>query len=141
MSDQRPFDDERAKELENAALEAMKNSYAPYSTFPVGAALLDAQGRVHLGCNVENASLGLSVCAERVAVFRAVADGAREFTAVAIATTSDTLTPPCGACRQVLYEFAPELVILLINSKGERARYRLKELMPLAFTDYRAGDE
>jgi len=134
------LDGERTAELEAAALTAMENAYAPYSSFSVGAALLDADGRIHLGCNIENASLGLSICAERVALFSAVAGGAREFSAVAIATGADELTPPCGACRQVLYEFAPDLTILLINRNGKRARYQLKELMPLAFTDYRHED-
>ncbi len=127
----------QAEELEVKALEVMERAYAPYSSFQVGTALLDREGTIHLGCNVENASLGLSICAERVALFRAVADGSRRFAAIAIATAADELTPPCGACRQVLYEFAPDLVILLVNRKGEKARYRLKELMPLAFTDYR----
>src|SRR5471030_1443505 len=89
-----------------AATAAHERAYAPYSRFPVGAALLGASGRIHNGCNVENASYGLTSCAERNAVFGAVAAGERTFLAVAVVTAAETLTPPCGACRQVLVEFA-----------------------------------
>lgn len=131
------IDEVTARGLEEAALSAMAKAYAPYSGFRVGAALLDREGRIHLGCNVENASLGLSICAERNAVFHAVAEGAREYQAVAIATDSDELTPPCGACRQVLLEFAPELEVRMVNSKGESRSYGLGELLPFAFHDFR----
>jgi cytidine deaminase len=131
------IDDSTARGLEGAALSVLSHAWAPYSRFRVGAALLDAEGRIHVGCNVENASLGLSICAERSAVFRAVAEGAREFVAVAIASDAETLTPPCGACRQVLLEFAPHLQVLLVNSRGERRSHSLEELLPLAFHDFR----
>lgn len=125
-------------QLIEAAAAARRNAHAPYSGFAVGAALLDASGRVHVGANVENASLGLSVCAERVAVGRAVSDGARAFVAIAVVTDADTLTAPCGACRQVLVEFAPHLRILLASPRAGRAEYRLDDLLAHPFTDYRA---
>lgn len=134
------IDEAVTKSLEEAALAVLHHAHAPYSKFRVGAALLDDTGEIHLGCNVENASLGLSSCAERNAVFRAVAEGRREFTAVAIATEAEELTPPCGACRQVLLEFAPRLKILLVNSHGQREWHCLDELLPLAFHDFRRED-
>lgn len=127
--------------LRDAALKALTHAHAPYSGFAVGAALLDSEGKVYSGCNVENASLGLSVCAERTAVFKAVSEGARSFRAIAIATRAPELTPPCGACRQVLLEFAPELVVVLVNAKGDTSQYRLSELMPHAFTDFREKEK
>jgi cytidine deaminase len=127
--------------LGDAALEALKHAHVPYSGFAVGAALLDSQGKVHSGCNVENASLGLSVCAERTAIFKAVSEGARSFLGIAIATFALELTPPCGACRQVLREFASDLPVVLVNDKGDTAQYQLSELMPFAFTDFREKEK
>jgi len=127
--------------LVDAARRALVHSYAPYSHFPVAAALLDQDGEVHLGVNVENASLGLSICAERTAVFRAVADGRRRFRAVAVATPTAAPTAPCGACRQVLLEFGgPDLVVWLAGRGGDVAEHRLAELLPHAFDTYRQGD-
>ena len=123
--------------LEQAALDVRKRAYAPYSGFAVGAAALDSEGRIHPGVNVENASLGLSICAERAAVLRAASEGARSLVAVAIATDGDELTPPCGACRQVLIEFGPDMEVILINPEGQRACYRLEELLAHPFLDYR----
>lgn len=131
------IEDATVQRLSEAALAALERAHAPYSGFQVGAALLDAQGGIHTGCNVENASLGLSSCAERNAVFRAVAEGRRDFRALVIATTAEELTPPCGACRQVLVEFAPDLEILLVNTNGQRERHALGELLPRAFLDFR----
>ncbi len=119
--------------LANAALGARDHAHAPYSKFRVGAALEDASGRVYTGCNVENATYGLTLCAERVAVFKAISEGAREFRRIAIAADTDTLTPPCGACRQILWEFCGDIEIMLVNPRGKSEALRLKELFPRAF--------
>lgn len=116
-----------------AALAARENAFAPYSKFRVGAALEDADGRIHTGCNVENATFGLTVCAERVAVLKAISEGARKFRRVAIAADTGALTPPCGACRQILWEFCGDLEIVLVNARGKRETYRLKDLFPKPF--------
>ena len=104
--------------LQAAALATRENAHAPYSKFRVGAALEDTSGRVHTGCNIENATYGLTLCAERVAVFKAISEGAREFRRIAIAADTDTLTPPCGACRQILWEFCGDIEIVLLNLRG-----------------------
>jgi len=119
--------------LQAAALAARENAHAPYSKFRVGAALQDTGGRIHTGCNVENATYGLTLCAERVAVFKAISEGAREFQRIAIAADSETLTPPCGACRQILWEFCGDIEIVLVNLRGKSETLRLKELFPRAF--------
>ena len=119
--------------LAAAALAARENAHAPYSTFRVGAALEDATGRVHTGCNIENATYGLTICAERVAVFKAMSEGARDFRRIAIAADTESLTPPCGACRQILWEFCGDLEILLVNPRGKSETIQLKELFPRAF--------
>jgi cytidine deaminase len=119
--------------LQAAALAARENAHAPYSKFRVGAALEDSSGRVHTGCNVENATYGLTLCAERVAVFKAISEGAREFRRIAIAADTETLTPPCGACRQILWEFCGDIEIVLVNPRGKNETLRLKELIPRAF--------
>jgi cytidine deaminase len=124
----------QAEQLLTIARKAAARAYAPYSKFSVGAAVLDDQGRVHAGCNVENASFGLTVCAERHAVAAAVLAGARHLRAVAIYTPTDLLTPPCGACRQVLSEFGGnELEVLMVNRLGEQTSTRLGELLPSGF--------
>ncbi len=120
--------------LVDAALSVRKKAYAPYSRFKVGAALLTDDGEIFLGCNVENASYGATICAERHAVGNAVAAGKREFVQLAIATSTSPPSPPCGICRQVLGEFAPKLKILLVNPKGEVVRIRLDKLLPMAFS-------
>ncbi|MFQ5956401.1 MAG: cytidine deaminase [Candidatus Brocadiales bacterium] len=119
-------------ELVKQAREARKRSYSPYSRFGVGAALRTTSGKVYLGCNVENCSYGLTVCAERVAVYNAVSDGSRDFEALAIYTEAEDLTPPCGACRQVLWEFSKDLVIIIANHGGEE-ELKLSELLPKPF--------
>ncbi len=119
--------------LIEASLAARRNAHAPYSNFLVGAALEDGAGRVHTGCNVENATYGLSVCAERVAVLKAVSEGARKFTRIAIAADTATLTPPCGACRQILWEFCGDIEIILTNLDGVTETLRLSTLLPRAF--------
>jgi cytidine deaminase len=116
-----------------AALQARLNAHAPYSHFLVGAALEDANGRIHTGCNVENATYGLTVCAERVAVFKAMSEGVREFRRIAVAADTDTLTPPCGACRQILWEFCGDIEVTLVNPRGASETLRMKDLFPRAF--------
>jgi cytidine deaminase len=119
--------------LRERATQAMMNAYAPYSGFKVGAALLADDGVISEGCNVENASYPAGICGERSAVGTAVARGARHFIAMAIVTEADHSTPPCGICRQVLQEFAPELPILSITRDGEETRWTLAQLLPHAF--------
>ncbi len=120
-------------ELLAAALAARHHAHAPYSHFRVGAALEDSVGRIHTGCNVENATYGLTVCAERIAVFKAISEGVREFRRIAVAADTETLTPPCGACRQILWEFCGDIEVLLINPRGKSETLRMKELFPRAF--------
>src|SRR5712672_4051392 len=112
--------------LISAALNARQYAHAPYSKFKVGAALEDDAGRIHTGCNVENATYGLTLCAERVAVFKAVSEGVRKFQRIAIAADTDNLTPPCGACRQILWEFCGDVEIILVNLHGKIETYGLK---------------
>lgn len=132
---------DRRDELVAAARAALLNSHSPYSRFRVGAALLDADGAIHTGTNVENASLGLSVCAERVAVFKAVAEGQRTVTAVAVATETDEPTPPCGACRQVLREFCSDDVPVWFVGRGDEVEEStIADLLPRSFITYLKGD-
>ena len=116
-----------------AALAVRENAFAPFSKFKVGAAIEDTDGEVYTGCNVENATYGLTVCAERVAVFKAISEGARQFRRIAVAADSETLTPPCGACRQILWEFCGDIEIVLVNPRGKIETWRLKELFPRPF--------
>ena len=119
--------------LLDAALAARQNAHAPFSKFQVGAAIETADGRIFTGCNVENATYGLTVCAERVAVFKAISEGARKFTRIAVAADTDVLTPPCGACRQILWEFCGDIPIILVNPRGKTETYQLKDLFPKPF--------
>jgi cytidine deaminase len=119
--------------LLEAALAARQHAHAPFSSFRVGAALEDASGRIHTGCNIENATYGLTLCAERVAVFKAVSEGVREFRRIAVAADADSLTPPCGACRQILWEFCGDIEVILTNPRGARESLRLAELLPRPF--------
>ena len=115
------------------ARAARDRAYAPYSQFDVGAALLADDGRVIPGANVENASYGLSMCAERTAAFRAASEGARRLVAVAVVASNEEPTWPCGACRQVLWEFGPDMVVVSEGSAGRREERRLADLLPDAF--------
>lgn len=116
-----------------AARDARARAYAPYSHFPVGAAIQLADGRIFAGSNVESASYGLTMCAERVALFKAVSDGARSFSAVAVVADTDAPTPPCGACRQVLWEHCGDVPVVIANLHGIAAEIRLRDLLPLPF--------
>jgi cytidine deaminase len=128
------FDRDAARRLLRLAREARANAYAPYSDFPVGAALLASDGRVFAGVNVENASLGLTTCAERTAVVSAIAAGAPGFRAIAVAGPDDTLPcPPCGSCRQILYEANPDLTVVTVGEDGDPRVTPLRELIPFAF--------
>lgn len=130
--------------LVQKAIEMTKMSYVPYSHFHVGAALLDKNGKVWTGCNIENATFGATNCAERTAIFKAVSDGAREFTAIAIVggpedsngnVVLNDFCPPCGICRQVLSEFCDkDFKIILANGKGEQKVFTLAELLPESFS-------
>jgi cytidine deaminase len=120
-------------ELEAAALKVRENAHAPFSKFKVGAAIEDVEGRIFTGCNVENATYGLTLCAERVAVFKAISEGARKFRRVAVAADTDVLTPPCGACRQILWEFCGDVEITLVNLHGKTEKFQMKDLFPRPF--------
>lgn len=124
------------RELVKKAMEARQNAYSPYSRFKVGAALLAGDGKVYTGVNIENASYGLTVCAERTAIFKAVSEGVRKINALAVACDTGAYDSafPCGACRQVMAEFLDDEADIIISiNTGEYKVYKLKELMPLAF--------
>lgn len=120
-------------ELRRRAVAAAETAYCPYSHFPVGAAVLTADGSIFAGANVENASYGLTNCAERSAVFQAVSAGHRRIVAVAVYTPTTAATPPCGSCRQVINEFGPDAWVFAFGREGEPLRCRLDELLPGAF--------
>jgi cytidine deaminase len=126
-------------QLMGEAERARRMAHAPYSRFAVGAALLTAGGRVFYGCNVENASYGLTTCAERTAVFSAVAAGERSFAAIAVTAREGHGAPPCGACRQVLHEFAPDLWVYWRDDRGRMLKRKLSVLLPKAFVFERGG--
>lgn len=119
--------------LLDAALRARANAHAPFSKFLVGAALEDDSGRIHTGCNIENATYGLTLCAERVAVFKAISEGARRFRRMAVAADTAVLTPPCGACRQILWEFCGDIEVALVNPQGVTEVLRMRDLFPRPF--------
>ena len=120
-------------DLLETALRVRENAHAPFSKFKVGAAIEDESGRVFTGCNVENATYGLTVCAERVAVFKAISEGARKFRRVVVAADTDVLTPPCGACRQILWEFCGNVEVTMVNLHGKTETVQLKDLFPRPF--------
>ena len=125
--------EESLQELIETAKAARLRSVAPFSSFLVGAALRTEDGKVFTGCNVESASYGLTVCAERVAIWKAVSEGERHFSELAIVADTETLTPPCGTCRQIIWEFAKNATIMLGNLSGETQIVSIKELLPRAF--------
>jgi len=128
------LDSEVVESLVAAAREVSENAYAPYSKFRVGAAALDERGRVHVGCNVENASYGLTVCAERNALFAMVAAGGKRLVAMALYTPTDEPVTPCGACRQVIAEFGPEATLVAACKGSNPNLHKASELLPQAFT-------
>ncbi len=120
-------------DLVRKAIKYRQNAYAPYSNFQVGAALLTDSGKVYLGANVENASYGLTVCAERIAAFKAVNDGERKFKVIAVVADTEEPVAPCGACRQVLREFGPNMKVIMANVSGDILIATLDELLPVSF--------
>jgi cytidine deaminase len=116
-----------------AARTAREHAHAPYSNFRVGAAVRAKSGRVFTGCNVENSTYGLTLCAERVAIFKAISEGERGFDAIAVVTDTDLLTPPCGACRQIIWEFCGDAEVVLANLKGKVEVLRMSTLFPRPF--------
>lgn len=117
------------------ALRAREYAHAPFSHFKVGAALEDENGRVFTGCNVENATYGLTMCAERVAVFKAISEGAAKLKRVVVVANTHVLTPPCGACRQILWEFCADAELILANTAGKQETMSIKEIFPRPFDD------
>ena len=122
-----------ASELVVAARRARKHARADYSGFRVGAALETADGTIVTGCNIENATYGLTICAERVAMFKALSEGHRRFRRIAVAADTKEPTPPCGPCRQILWEFGGDLEVVLANLRRETGRMQLKDLLPMPF--------
>ena len=123
----------RYEELVKIANHAKLRAHAPFSKFPVGAALLTSRGKIYTGCNIEISSYGLTICAERTAIFKAISDGDHEFDAIAVITNDPQITPPCGACRQVLWDLAGNIDIVMANQRGRMKVQKLKQLIPNAF--------
>jgi cytidine deaminase len=119
--------------LIEAAKRARLQSVAPFSNFFVGAAVRTGSGKVYTGCNVESASYGLTVCAERVAIWKALSEGERQFTELAVVTDTENLTPPCGTCRQIIWEFARNATIVFANLNGQTEQFHIADLLPRAF--------
>jgi cytidine deaminase len=124
---------EDIESLIEAAKRARLQSVAPFSNFQVGAAVRTADGKVYIGCNIESASYGLTVCAERVAIWKALSEGERQFTDLAVVADTETLTPPCGTCRQIIWEFARNANIVFANLDGKSEEFHMAELLPNAF--------
>ncbi len=121
------------EKLVAAARAAREHAVADFSGFKVGAALETASGAIITGCNIENASYGLTLCAERVAIFKALSDGHRKFTRIAVVADTESPTPPCGACRQIIWEFCGDAEVIIANMSQVTARLQMKELLPLPF--------
>ena len=124
---------EEFEKLVKEAEKVRKKAYTPYSKFKVGAAVLSADGKIFTGCNIENASFGMSVCAERVAIFKAISEGSTEFEAIAVIGDTDKPCSPCGACRQVISEFGEDIPLIMANLKGDVKIKKIRELLPEAF--------
>lgn len=121
------------KKLIEAARIVRENAFAPYSGFQVGAALETENGEIYTGCNIESATYGLTNCAERVAIGKAVSEGVKKFKRIAVVADTDTLTPPCGACRQIIWEFCGDIPVILSNLDGKNEIINMSELLPKAF--------
>jgi cytidine deaminase len=124
---------DRADALVTAARAARHHAVATYSHFKVGAALATRNGKIYTGCNVENASYGLTICAERVAIFKALSEGEREFVAIAVVADTESPTPPCGACRQIIWEFCGDVPVILATLARIAATHQMKDLLPFPF--------
>jgi cytidine deaminase len=124
---------EKKEELIEAAKRVRENSYAPFSNFRVGAALETDDGEIIAGCNVESASYGLTVCAERVAIWKAISEGKRKIKHIAVVADTEELTPPCGVCRQIIWEFGGDIPVVMANLKGKVETVQMKDLLPRAF--------
>lgn len=121
------------KELIKEATAARENAYAPYSNFQVGAAVEGESGTIYIGCNVESASYGLTVCAERVAIWKGISRGEKRFKQIAVVVDTEELTPPCGVCRQIIWEFCGDVPVILSNLEGKSEIIQMSELLPRAF--------
>jgi len=125
------------QELIDLAKKIREKAYAPYSNFKVGAALLGKSGKIYTACNVENTTPAASICAERAAVTKAISEGEKEFVKIAVVADYAEPCPPCGICRQELYEFSKDIEIIMANTKGKFKKVNIKDLLPLAFGNYR----
>ncbi len=124
---------EESKELIESAKQVREKAFAPFSNFRVGAAVKTKSGKIFTGCNIESASYGLTVCAERVAIWKAVSEGEKEFTNIAVVADTKELTPPCGTCRQIIWEFCGDVPVTFANLKGNVETVQMKNLLPRAF--------
>ncbi len=124
---------ENERKLIEAATQARENAYAPYSNFRVGAAVEAENGDIYIGCNVESASYGLTVCAERVAIWKGISRGEKRFVRIAVVVDTEELTPPCGVCRQIIWEFCGDVPVILSNLHGKHETVKMSELLPRAF--------
>jgi len=127
------LNDKKIEELIESAKKVREMAYAPFSNFKVGAAVRTKNGKIYTGCNVESASYGLTVCAERIAIWKAVSEGEREFVRVSVVADTEELTPPCGVCRQIIWEFCGDIPVTFSNLKGKTETVTMKELLPRAF--------
>ncbi|HHY06654.1 MAG TPA: cytidine deaminase [Clostridia bacterium] len=141
MVNNKNINSESINELMEAAKQVRKNAYAPYSCFLVGAALRGSDGQIYTGCNVENVSYGLSICAERVAVFKAVSAGVTSFQALVLVTDQEELVSPCGACRQVLAEFSLEMPVFMVNFQEKIVQTTVEKLLPASFVFRKSREE
>ena len=123
----------KLKKLIESAKNAREKSHAPFSKFKVGAAVKTKSGKIYTGCNIENASYSLTICAERVAIFKAVSEGENEFESLTVIADTEKLTPPCGACRQIIWEFCGDILVAFANLQGETETFQMSELLPRAF--------
>ena len=127
------MNNESLENLIEAAKDVREKAFAPYSNFKVGAAIRAKDGKIYTGCNIENASYGLTMCAERVAIFKAISEGEKEFVSLAVVANTEILTPPCGPCRQIIWEFCGDVPVTFSNLEGKTETVQMSELLPRAF--------